>query len=43
MVPAAVLIFNIRLALNHNDICPEVTKMRSIVGHGIDYNEVGVL
>ena len=24
-------------------ICPKVTKMGSIIGHKIDYNEVGVL
>ena len=24
-------------------ICPEVTKMRSIIGHRIDYNGVGAL
>ena len=29
--------------LNHNDICPKVTKMGSIVGHRIDYNGARVL
>ena len=49
MVPAVVLIFNSRLALNSvleitdNDICPKVTKMGSIVGYRIDYNGLGVL
>ena len=28
---------------NHNDICPKVTKMGSIVGHRIDYNGMGAL
>ena len=51
MVPAVVFIFNSRLALNSVleittltlNICPNVTKMGSIIGHRIDYNEVGVL
>ena len=46
MVPAVVLIFNSRLALNSvleiTDICPKVTKMGFIAGHRIDYNGVGV-
>ena len=46
MVPAVVLIFKpARIEFrsrNHNDICPKVTKMGSIVGHRIDYNGVGV-
>ena len=45
---AVVSIFNGRLAFNsvlenHNNICPKVTKMGSIVGHRIDYNGVGIL
>ena len=48
MVPAVVLIFNSRLALNSvlemtMSYCSKVTKMGSIVGHRIDYNGVGVL
>ena len=31
------------LLLNHNDICPKVTEIGSIVGLRIDYNGVGVL
>ena len=47
MVPAVVLIFNSRLALNAvleiTMTFAQVTKMGSIVGHRIDYNGVGVL
>ena len=48
MVPAVVLIFNSRLALNSvfeitMTFAQNVTKMGSIVGHRKDCNGVGVL
>ena len=48
MVPAVVLIFYGWLALNSifyitATFAQKVTKMGSIVGHRIDYNEVRVL
>ena len=53
MVPAVLLIFSSRLALNFileisdylniNTLGPKVTKMGSIIGHRTDYNGVGVL
>ena len=48
MVPAVVLLFNSRLALNSVleitiTFAQKVTKMGSIVDHRIDYNGVGVL